>query len=187
MQTQLHGQPSILGTHVMLSPCFDWGDVYICVLLLRLTSFWLLDLLFSTIFMFEIVLILLRTCQYFWINVKNILVYRNVDLFVLLGLKSQFKMARFCTEWKFPFLCEAGTAKTGTPVPPLVLSFILSCFPEEDRNLLLHILLLLDVLEGPGWVHCCSSLKSHQWSISVLLDQTRTVKTFQNICRKLLT
>lgn len=157
MKTQLRGQPSIFGTRVMLSPCFDWGYVYVCVLLLCLTSFWLLDLLFSTIFMFETVLILLGICQYFWINVKNILVYRNVDLFFLLGLKSQFKMARFCTEWKFPFLCEAGRAETGALVPPLVPSLILSCFPGEDRNLLLHILLLLDVQEGPGWVHCCSS------------------------------
>lgn len=162
---QLQGQPSILGAHVMLSPCLDRGNVYICVLLLCLTSFWLLDLLFSAIFMFEIVLILLGRCQYFWISIKNILVYRNVDLFFLLGLKSQFKMARFCTEWKFPFLCEADTAKTGALVPPLVSSFIISCFAGEDGNLLLQILLLLDVQEGPGWVHCCrcccSSLKSH--------------------------
>lgn len=28
---QLRGQSSILGAHVMLSPCFDWGDVYMCV------------------------------------------------------------------------------------------------------------------------------------------------------------
>lgn len=182
MKTQLHGQPSIFGTHVMPSPVFDWEDVYVCVLLLCLTSFWLLDLLFSTIFMFETVLIPLGRCQYFWINVKNILVYRNVDLFFLLGLKSQFKMARFCTEWKFPFLCETGTAKTGALVPLLVPSFILFCFLGKDRNLLLHILLLLDVQEGPEWFHCCnsccSSLKSHhQVSCWIKPEQLKHFKT----------
>lgn len=147
------------------------GGMFICVLLLCLTSFWLSDLLFSTTFMFEIVLILLGRCQYFWINLKNILVYRNVDLFFLLGLKSQFKMARFCTEWKFSFpgsRCEAGAAKTGALLLPLVPSFILSCFPGEDRNLLLSILLLLDVQEGPEWIHCCSSLTSHQQCLAAL-------------------
>lgn len=162
---QLHGGSQAFWGHMSCSAfVLIWG-MFICMLLLCLTSFWLSDLLFSTIFMFQIVLILLGRCQYFWINVKNILVYRNVDLFFLLGLKSQFKMARFCTEWKFPDLGEAGAAKTGVLVPPLVPSFILSCFPGEDRSLLLCILLLLDVQEGPGCIpccsSCCSSLKSH--------------------------
>lgn len=135
-----------------------------CVLVLCLTSLWLLDLLFGAVFMFEIVLILLGRCQYFWINIKKVPVYRNVDLFFLLGLKSQFKMARFRTEWKFPFLWEAGTrsqTRCSCPTGTLFPSFLTTCSPREDGNLLLHLLLLLDAQKGPGWGHCHSSCCVH--------------------------
>lgn len=171
MKMQLHWQLTVLGARVALSPCFARGMFTHCVLLLCLTSFWLLDLLFHAIFMFEIILILLGRCQYFWINIKKVLVYRNVDLFFLLHLKSQFEMARFHTEWKFPFLWDAGTGSqnrhscpTGTLFPPSIAPRS----PREDGNLLLHLLSLLDVQEGPGWVRCfrscCVHLKSqYHW------------------------
>lgn len=123
-----------------------------------------LFLLFGAIFMSEIVLILLGRCQRFWINIKKVLVYRNVDLFFLLGLKSQFKMARFRTEWKFCFLWDVGTRsqnRHSCPISTLFLSFIAPCSPREDGNLLLHLLSLVEVQEGPGWVHYRSSCYIH--------------------------
>lgn len=145
-----------------------------CVLLLCLASFWLLESLFNAIFMFEVVLILLGRCQYFWINIKKVLVYRNADLFFLLGLKSHFKMAKFHTEWIFPFLWEAGTRsqnRCSCPTSTLFSALIAPSSAEEDGNLLLHCLLLLKVQEGPWGVRCCSSCCVHLKSASHRLTE----------------
>lgn len=77
--------------------------------------------------------------------------YRNVDLFFLFGLKSQFKMARLHTEWKFPFSeMQVVAVKIGAAVPPVPCShlslhvfphvvIVIPLYPPQSRHVFAYI------------------------------------------------